>query len=630
MKIHPPNYKEFDFEPPLTNEELAVIGHLVDYEGDWHMEIRPKILTKSPTVILTSNQFGVGLINVLSYSNDMTRRVPVSANGQVMNSSDVRDDINQKYILQQKENDEWISINSNPQYDLVYSAHTLFKEKFSNTNTSNKLEDVIKSVVIIPNVSSTKEAMMLADLGRLSSSDSRRVKFLGADYSRADSLLKILQSGVGKQEFQEEIDRLHIEMQGPIIDGLLPFALTGGAKNIADNPNNARRRRIRGSAGSGKSLGLASRAANLALEGKSVLLMGYNITLSAFLRDVTRNRLSGIGEMGEIAFNRVTITHFHRFLFDVVGDVSFENVNQQEDFSENYINYAIKRYKELLFQESRGIKLQYRLPKFDAILIDEGQDFRQTWWNFLRDYVLKDDGEMAVVLDRAQDIYSASGWTDGMQGFGQWTELKESFRLPKEVLSIARAVAEDFELGMKDMLPVAPGAMESTLFQQAEIRWLNVSQDKIVETLASEVQKIRDDQGTDQLGEITILCDRHKIGLDLVKHLEQTIDGNDIEHIFSENKGEQQKRKKALDCRTLKLKACTVHSFKGWESRNVIYIPTSDEPSLLFIAVTRVKGYSGDSLSRLIVINSQEEFRKYESYSVASTSEPSPNTEESY
>ena len=150
MKIHPSNFKEFDFEPPLTSEELAVISHLADYEGDWHMEIRPKILTKSPTVILISNQFGVALINVLSY--DITRRVPVSTNGQIINSSDVSDDRNQKYILQQKENDEWISINSNPQHDLVYSAHTLFKEKFSNTNTSNKLEDVIKSVVIIPNV----------------------------------------------------------------------------------------------------------------------------------------------------------------------------------------------------------------------------------------------------------------------------------------------------------------------------------------------------------------------------------------------------------------------------------------------------------------------------------------------
>jgi hypothetical protein len=630
MEIHPANYKEFDFEPPLTDEELAVICHLADYEGDWQMKIRPKISTKTPTAILTSNQFGVALINVLSYSNDITRRVPVSANGQIMNISDVRDDRKQKYILQQKENDEWISINSNPQHDLVYSAHTLFKEKFSNTNTLNKLEDVIKSVVIIPNVSSTKEAMMLADLGRLSSSDSRRVKFLGADYNRANSLLKILQSGAGKQAFEEEIDRVRVEMAGPVIDGSLPFTLTGGAKNIAENPNNARRRRIRGSAGSGKSLGLASRAANLALEGKSVLLMGYNITLSAFLRDVAKDRLSGIGDRGETAFNRVTFTHFHRFLFDVVGDTSFENTNQQEDFSENYINYAIKRYKEQLFQESRGVKLQSRLPRFDAILIDEGQDFRQSWWNFLRDYVLKDDGEMAVVLDRAQDIYSASGWTDGMQGFGQWTELKESFRLPKEVLSIARAVAEDFELGVKDMLPIAPRAMESTLFQQAEIRWLNVTQDKIVETLASEVQKIRDSQGTDQLGEITILCDRHKTGLELIEYLKQTIDKANIEHIFSMDKGEQQKRKWALDCRTMKLKACTVHSYKGWESRNIIYIPTSDEPSLLFIAVTRVKGYSGDGVSRLIVINSQEKFRKYESYSVASTSEPSPTTAESY
>src|SRR5690606_28035310 len=58
-------------------------------------------------------------------------------------------------------------------------------------------------------------------------------------------------------------------------------------------PASRKHQRVRGVAGSGKSLVLAQRAANLAEAGKRVLMVSFNITLWHYLRDLvsrTSNR----------------------------------------------------------------------------------------------------------------------------------------------------------------------------------------------------------------------------------------------------------------------------------------------------------------------------------------------------
>ena len=66
-------------------------------------------------------------------------------------------------------------------------------------------------------------------------------------------------------------------------------------------------RRMRGPAGSGKSLVLAARAAQLALEGKQVLVVSYNLTLLHYLRDLA----SRWPDPGAGAVNEITWINFH-------------------------------------------------------------------------------------------------------------------------------------------------------------------------------------------------------------------------------------------------------------------------------------------------------------------------------
>ena len=85
--------------------------------------------------------------------------------------------------------------------------------------------------------------------------------------------------------------------------------------------------------------------------------------------------------------------------------------------------------------------------RYDAILIDEGQDFTLGWWNLLREHALEPDGEMLLVTDPTQDIYDKRTLANEERmvgaGFtGPWTELKGSYRMPTDMVQLANTFAE--------------------------------------------------------------------------------------------------------------------------------------------------------------------------------------------
>ena len=100
------------------------------------------------------------------------------------------------------------------------------------------------------------------------------------------------------------------------------------------------------------------------------------------------------------------------------------------------------------------------LPKYDAVLVDEGQDYRLDWWQTLRKAV-KPKGEMLLVADKTQNVYgTAESWTEKAMtgaGFsGPWKELRDSHRLPSNLTPILKAYSDDFLLpsGVDVDLPV--------------------------------------------------------------------------------------------------------------------------------------------------------------------------------
>ena len=146
-------------------------------------------------------------------------------------------------------------------------------------------------------------------------------------------------------------------MVAPLSDVRRPLPLSAAAANIANNPSKARIRRVRGAAGCGKSLGLAARAARLAHEGKEVLVVTFNSTLTHYLRDLAADHCHDLGA----PLNRITFAHLLALCERAIDDSRIAGA----DVSAAVLPGMLSAYEELI---DRGIEA-YRLGygrRFDA------------------------------------------------------------------------------------------------------------------------------------------------------------------------------------------------------------------------------------------------------------------------
>ncbi|MCX5890553.1 MAG: AAA family ATPase [Deltaproteobacteria bacterium] len=205
-------------------------------------------------------------------------------------------------------------------------------------------------------------------------------------------------------------------------------------------------RRIKGPAGSGKSLVLAARAAHLVYyEKKDVLVLTYNITLINYLADlsvrcpypgaISRKDLTFLSfyewckricfESGHInKYKNIWREHYNHQINDEEG--LWTLINQEIDNMEVPLKKLVELVASILDDDINKENISY----YDSILVDEGQFFLPEWWQLLRK-VCKNGGEMMLVADKTQDIYgNAKSWTDlAMVGAGFQYKLLKRNRL---------------------------------------------------------------------------------------------------------------------------------------------------------------------------------------------------------
>lgn len=125
---------------------------------------------------------------------------------------------------------------------------------------------------------------------------------------------------------------------------------------------------IQGSAGTGKTMIAIESAKRSAAEGKFVFLTCYNRLIAEWMKS----------QLIEWADN-ITVTHLHSFLLDV--SKGFDYDQSQQNKSDFYTSYLPLLHKDIF---SKGIH-----PKFDKIIIDEGQDLIREEYLQLFDSMLK-------------------------------------------------------------------------------------------------------------------------------------------------------------------------------------------------------------------------------------------------
>ncbi len=108
--------------------------------------------------------------------------------------------------------------------------------------------------------------------------------------------------------------------------------------------------------------------------------------------------------------------------------------------------------------------------------------------------------------------------------------------------------------------------------------------------------------------DVTLLLPNHLIGLECVALVEKK--GFNVLHIFSQSQREQKPKKMNFFMGDARIKACTIHSFKGWESRYmVIGITESTDSATVYVAMSRLKRHAKGS--HLTVVCSAPELKSY-------------------
>lgn len=385
-----------------------------------------------------------------------------------------------------------------------------------------------------------------------------------------------------------------------------PLILDKNQRSLAESRTDSGYRRIKGPAGSGKSLVLAARAAKLASDGKSVLVVTFNMTLWHYLRDLVARASSSKGWL-----NQVTFVHFHEWCREVCIEAGLE-----DEYHE--IMRPIAKIMDLRLEPKEEAKrLRPILPsimnvevpdlarraalsdhtqKFDAVLVDEGQDYLPSWWNAMRG-ICKPGGEMLLVADATQDVYgTAKNWTEeamtgaGFPG-GRWAHLNVGYRLPPEGLRIAQEFAQRF---LPDETRDIPEPDQETLdLFSTELHWIQCHETEATRSCVNAVLAMM--RKTGKAGkanaDITFLANDIDFGKSVVDQLATY--GVNAAHTFERDKGQQNRLKMAFYLGDARIKATTFHSFKGWETPLlVLYIRRvvgHEGMAAIYAAITRLK-----------------------------------------
>lgn len=165
--------------------------------------------------------------------------------------------------------------------------------------------------------------------------------------------------------------------------------LTEDQFNVLDLLSGRRRVGISGGAGTGKTMLAMEKARRLASEGFRVLLTCYNRPLADFLAARSAK------------VQNLTVMNFHTLCFEMARKAEcpirdLEGETPPKEYFEKDLPAALATALECMPDK-----------RFDAIVVDEGQDFSEGWWTALQLALSDpDQGILYVFFDDNQRLYS--------------------------------------------------------------------------------------------------------------------------------------------------------------------------------------------------------------------------------
>jgi superfamily I DNA/RNA helicase len=277
------------------------------------------------------------------------------------------------------------------------------------------------------------------------------------------------------------------------------------------------------------------------------------------------------------SWGRFTFTHFHGFCKDKLNE--FEKILPKSPQRNDFISQA--DYEDALdnfFRETvpnaviEAINSGKQYQKYDAILIDEGQDYHFAWYFLLNKYFLNSRDELMIVCDKRQNIFDRElDWLDkrvtrgGLDKFKEYIDLTVTFRLSKRVAVMSNEFSVAFDLNQE--LKVGRIEDNPVLLHSHHIIWLNIDEAEWQSFIYNAFLRLKKEGYS--ASDMVILLPNHKLGkvaVDLFKSKNV-----EVNHVFEDDsEATYHPHKKAFWMGDGRLKMSTIHSFKGWELLNIV------------------------------------------------------------
>lgn len=192
---------------------------------------------------------------------------------------------------------------------------------------------------------------------------------------------------------------------------------------------------VSGVAGSGKTQIAYDRAISLARSGHRTLFVCYNRYLAEHLQQSLRHHPE------HASFEKaLTIAHFHGYARELIRDAGIEWA--PPDTGSSIAEFFIEEVPNLMEQAVYLALEEDENVQFDAIVIDEAQDFHTRWWEVLQCALLK-DGANGVLLAFADPVQRVWDWapSDPPVSFAARYTLRRNCRNSRWIARTSTAIA---------------------------------------------------------------------------------------------------------------------------------------------------------------------------------------------
>ena len=568
-KFFPEFEKIINLKQVPTNGELHALEKLKDLPDDYEVYFQPFINGHNPDIIVVRENYGVLIIEVKDWQ---LKHYQIDEKD---NWILCKEDIPIKSPIKQ------VKAYKNDLYNLSIPNLLGKKIKEKIKNKTQKHYAIVQTVVYFHNETSSSIGNIGTDFCPVYGNDTFSVKnIINHKY-----ILRKYPNGLFNDEIYKEFQRV-LKPSFHALEQSQPVNLSKKQKQLIKSED--KQQKVRGVAGSGKTLVLAQRAVNSHIRHSDpVLILTYNITLRNYIHD-NLNRVRQ-----EFDWRNFHIIHYDAFIFSEANNHNIKNINSSD------ID---------LFEP-----VKHKIIKYSAIFIDEIQDYQEEWIRILKKYFLKDGCEFVVFGDEKQNVYDQKLDKDKKPNTtipGRWSKLDESFRLSNKILQLAENFQSEFFKDKYELDKAIPKQQEMD-FNEESIEYCKFNDSHTIADLSNFILD-KSKENKIQPQNICVLAHTNQLLRELDFEIrgitkQKTYTTFETQEMWDSLRGNKSNKiELESEIRTIRknkrfnfwmnaggMKLSTVHSFKGWEIDTLFLIIDSksnyETKEVIYTALTRCR-----------------------------------------